>query len=301
MWCSESALVFRFRDGEKLASIMQDTRSYLGHMKNLKRDKAYLLGWLRYQACLNLTEQGNKDIFDLNAGPIKAALLSDDKLAHRYNALYQGFLFAHMGEHQRHSELTLHIGWDAFLKAYPGGGPVPMDVFVKGISCFAAARETGNLKYRKAAHACRSIIKRWIARGHPNALHYESALDAEFEALRGRVRVARKHYEIALSIATRSGALHDVGLISERKFYNCLIKIGKHHFRHVIKHLIAYAAQTTENFLVGFGEYCLNVLNDSNEATNLVKESVASYREWGALAKVTALEEKYLSLFTMAS
>ena len=217
MWSIETVFACRLREGDALESIENAFRPYLGRMKELKRLQTFHFSSLRRQACLNLMGRGNDDVVDLAVPTINAEMLSKDGTLRGSFRAFQGFLLTHMGKHQQHAKFTIENGWDSSAKDFPGTILNPMDIFTKGLSCLAAARETKNRTFEKAGRACRSRIKLWAKRGHPNSLHYEFALDAEFEALKGRNQSARKNYEIAIGLALGSGVLQDVGLLSERK------------------------------------------------------------------------------------
>ena len=72
------------------------------------------------------------------------------------------------------------------------------DTYLKGVSCFAAARETRKSHYAKLGEICRSKIKKWIRKGNPNVKHYEALLDAEAFAWQRKHSAAMKSFELAI-------------------------------------------------------------------------------------------------------
>jgi hypothetical protein len=129
------------------------------------------------------------------------------------------------------------------------------DTYLKGVSCFAAARETGKSHYAKLGEICRSKIKKWIHKGNPNVKHYEALLDAEALVWQGKYSTAMKSFELAVLLAGRGGYQHDAALASER-----------------------------------YGEFHLSIMKDNEEGIYRLKEAARYWRCWGAHAKVEALE-----------
>ena len=93
-------------------------------------------------------------------------------------------------------------------------------------------------------------------KGNPNYAHLEKLLDAEYAALRGRKLIAKKCYQDAVTLAARSGIVHEQAVINER-----------------------------------FGDGC----GDSSEAQYRFKCAIDLYKEWGALVKVDLVEQKLSS------
>ena len=64
--------------------------------------------------------------------------------------------------------------------------------------------------------AWRAKLKKWRNDGCPNVLHHCSFIDAEFEATKGNISAAIKHFETAVLMSARGGLLLDAALVSER-------------------------------------------------------------------------------------
>jgi hypothetical protein len=133
-----------------------------------------------------------------------------------------------------------------------------MDTYLKGISCYAAAQETGQRKYAKLAKICRSKVKKWLQMGNPNVKHYDMFLDAEALVLQGKAAAAVKQYEMTILHAARSGYQQDAALASER-----------------------------------LGEFQLSVFKDNDEGVYRLREAEKYWRSWGAIAKVQHMEQKH--------
>jgi len=91
-----------------------------------------------------------------------------------------------------------------------------INTFANGLSCFAAARETGEEQYDSLGDVCRQRIKKWANMGNPNVKHYDVLLDAEYYALRNDTSMALDRYQAAIVAATEGGFIQDAALASER-------------------------------------------------------------------------------------
>jgi hypothetical protein len=89
------------------------------------------------------------------------------------------------------------------------------DIFCRGVSLFARARNTKRRKFIRPAKKLLSRVKSWVNKSNPNAMHYKAFLDAEISALKGKLQVAEKHYQSGITIAGRGGFKHDAALASE--------------------------------------------------------------------------------------
>lgn len=84
--------------------------------------------------------------------------------------------------------------------------------------------------------------------------HYDTFLQAEHAALRGKKIQAKGKYEEAIKLAARTGHLHHAALFNER-----------------------------------FADHLKRDLNDEEEASYRLKEAIRWYGEWGAKRKVELL------------
>jgi len=89
--------------------------------------------------------------------------------------------------------------------------------------------------------------------------HYYALLNAECLVLKGKRLAAMKEYESA--ILSRSGYQHDAAVDNER-----------------------------------LGEFHLRVMDDPDEAAYYIRRSLMYWKDWGDIAKVGAMEEKYAYL-----
>ena len=102
-----------------------------------------------------------------------------------------------------------------------------LELLSKGLSCYAMARTTRKGKYKREAMAIHRHIKKWVAKGNPNVIHYNMLFDAEKEALCGRKKAAVEMYEKVIIMSARGGLLLEAGLASER--LACLLLDHKEH------------------------------------------------------------------------
>ena len=221
-----------------------------------------------WQVFLNLSGRSDNPIV-LSGDAINATevekLNRDDKFFKSGYNIYQGMLHTYFDEHEKQATLALEVGPDAAQKAFPGSPIVYVDVFMKGLSLYAAANRTSNRKlrkqYKKLGNHYRSKLKLWIENGNPNVQHFESLLDAENDALKGKVMAAKKNYQVAVLLSARSGVTHVAALACER-----------------------------------FGEFYL-MLGDTEDASYRLQQAITYYREFGANSKVSQLQTKYSNLW----
>lgn len=64
---------------------------------------------------------------------------------------YQGILFTYFGEHMRQANLMVQYGADYYGKIVVALLNQVFDAQLKGVSCFAAARQTNKTKYARIA------------------------------------------------------------------------------------------------------------------------------------------------------
>jgi len=143
---------------------------------------------------------------------------------------------------------------------------VTIDAFLKGVSFFAAARETGKKKYAKLGLACLSKIKTWMEKGNPNISHYRAFLEAELMAYKGKLEAAVYQYKQAIRLATRTGFQQDAALASER-----------------------------------LGVLHLYKMKDREGAEFYLRQAIKCWGSWGSRAKVQHLRQMYPSILSEGS
>jgi hypothetical protein len=264
MWSIYTWLSYRYTLGSSLESLDADSYMYFKQMNALKRDQAVYLTKALRQVVLNLSGRDNTE----NPTHLSGASLSEEDFERlRENSfcgpiffIYQGLLFTYFGEYVRYADLVIKLDHDHFQKAHVASPNNAWDTYLKGLCCFAAAQETGKKKYAKMGQIFRMKIKAWLDVGNPNVKHYSSLLDAEAKSFKGNKFSAINNYEVAILFASRGGYLHDAALASER-LGSLFLKLG-----------------------------------DREQATFQIGQSIKYWREWGAMAKVGHLEEKYVDL-----
>ncbi|KAL7556639.1 hypothetical protein ACA910_014170 [Epithemia clementina (nom. ined.)] len=285
MWAIHNWLVNKYIMGVSLDLLLPDLIVYMKQMKDLKRFQALYIDKCTHQMYLNLMGQNNLDDPTRIIGD---ALTEEDiEYCKKGTAVHQamlhlihGFLLATYGRHVEHADLTLKLGPNYIIKSMVAVQSNPRDVLLKGVSCFAAARQTGKKKYAKVAHQMKAKMDKWFDMGNPNIKHYKSFLDAEALALankgkngkkRSSTQVVIQQYEVAISQATRGGYKHDAALACER-----------------------------------LGEYQLSLVSsttaaadeDRHQAQKRFAQASKYWRSWGAMGKVHDLEQKYANLVT---
>ena len=242
---------------------------YGKQMKDLKRDQAFYFCKCMRQMYLNLMGRNNED----DPTSLVGDSMTKEDLEHCENSTpvlrgavhtYYSFLLTAYGDHVRHADLAIELGHDYLIKTIVGASSNMRDVFLKGVSCFAAAQQTGKKKYLKIAQLLRAKIQRWQDMGNPTVKHYKSLLDAEAMAIKGK-KVSRdviELYEIAIAQSSRGGYRHDAALASER-----------------------------------LGEYFLIFQSThQREAEKQFQRAQKYWKSWGAMGKVYHLQDKYSDL-----
>lgn len=260
-------LAIKYIVGTPLDSLEADGALYLKQMIDLKREQVVKITKCLNQMVLNLMgENDSEDPLQFFGLGLTEEELETSKTDTFWNAsvlFHHGILLAYFGEHVRHADSFRIAGHGYLAKAHLASPNNMIDTYLKGISCYAAARETGKKRrYGKLGNICRSKIKAWLQMGNPNVKHYDTFLDAEAFALKGKKLAAIKQYEATILQAARSGYQHDAALASER-----------------------------------LGEYQLSVMNDKEEGAYRLREAEKYWRSWGAFAKVHHLERAHPHIF----
>ena len=259
-------LLFKFMLGTPLESLEPDVQLYLRQMEDLKKAQPAKITSTFLQLVWNLMRQDN---FDDPTRFYGSALTKEQYDVARTKPLwngcvcfFHGALLTFFGQHIRKADFLVQNGHDYLAKSYAAFACIMLDTYLNGVSCFAAARETGKRHYAKLGEICRSKIKKWIRKGNPNVKHYEALLDAEAMAWQGKHSAAVKHFEVAILLSGRGGYQHDLAFASER-----------------------------------FGEFQLSVLKDHDEGVYRLREAARYWRSWGAYAKVELLEQRNAVVF----
>jgi hypothetical protein len=258
-------LIYKYLIGSSLEGLEADSFVYLKQMKALKRDQSVYLTKALRQVVLNLLGRENADDPTRFSGDSlseeELELYRDNPVIGSSFLVYHGILLTYFGEHVHYADMVIQLGHDHLQKAQVASPNNLWDTFLKGVSCFAAAQETGLKKYAKLGQIFRSKIQSWLDMGNPNVKHYGLLLDAEWTAFQGDKYDAIKQYEAAIVRAGRGGYQQDAALATER-----------------------------------LGEFYLRIMGDRGDAAYQIEQSIKYWREWGAIAKVRHLEEKYADL-----
>jgi hypothetical protein len=259
-------LCLKHQIGTPLENMEVDSLSYGKQMQALKREQAAGVTKSLRQVYLNLMGRNNAD----NPTNLFGDSLSEDELdrcrdqpaiIHSAKS-FHSILYTYFGEHVKSADLVIALGHDHLQKACVGAPFNMWDTLCRGVSCFAAARETGKRKYARMGQVFRSKVKKWLNQGNPNVKHYESLLDAEYMTLKGKNFAAIQAYQASIVAAARGGFQQDAALATER-----------------------------------LGEFYWTVMGDPEAAVYQLGQSMKYWGEWGAVAKVRHLEEKYGELF----
>ncbi len=106
------------------------------------------------------------------------------------------------------------------------------------------------------------ILRRWAMHAPMNCLHRVYLVEAECQWLRGQIRRATGSYDRAIALAHQHGYIQDAALAKERA---------------ALFH---------------------NAQGQANIASSYLQDAYLTYRQWGALAKVVDLEQRYPQVLT---
>ena len=282
-WAVAVWLQVKLLMGSSLDTVERAASMYSKQMKDLKRDQAFYSLRLMSQTIHNLMGRNMPNDGNVSYDPtsIIGDVISEDDLEYCRTTSpflqtsvhsFESILLALFGAHKRHADLTIKLGHDYVAKVQVASPTIVRDKLLKGVSCYAAARETGKKKYGKMGHLVRSKMQKWLDMGNPNIEHLVSLLDAEAMALKNKkissAKVVIKQFEVAIAQAVRGGYKHDAALACER-----------------------------------LGEYYLTELpkESQDKAQGQFEQAIKYWRSWGAMGKVHHLEMKCSNLVATPS
>eukprot|EP00977_Amphora_coffeiformis_P012111 scaffold2989_cov184-Amphora_coffeaeformis.AAC.7 len=266
-WAILHYIIFRFLSGTGLDLLVADTRVYHAQCEELQHIYIGIQVAAYSQVFINLMGDTDDNLAlsgdILSESELKSWRERDRAFAGVHNTL-QCYLYTMYGEHLLCAQLALRHGVSAIIKQLPASPIGYIEIYSKGVSCFAAARETGRRRYLKLGRQAHKVIKRWIEQGCPNVSYYDALLEAEYAACQGRKFLARQKYDIAIVISARGGLLLDAGFAAER-----------------------------------LGEYLLEIGEPNDDALFQLKRAAQYYEEIGAHGKASQLLRKHSGLVSL--
>ncbi|CAB9529104.1 Transcriptional regulator [Seminavis robusta] len=260
---NESALY----SGTNLALVEKDVESYTKNEMDYKMFKHADCLKSVWQLVLNLRgRSSNTTILTGTAHDEEAALnmLETSNDLHHLSHLQKDRLFAaaFFGDFELAANLGLST-IDMICKVLIGQYSTLVSRFILGVACYEMARQRPKRKkeYIGAAKKQRKQIRKWFSMGCPGAHHYVLFLDAENAASKGKLEDAIEFYQRTITLAGRTGYLHDRSLACER--------------------LAALYLR----------------MDDVVSAKHRLIEARDLSEEWGAMKRVELLDEKLKSLF----
>ena len=251
--------------GCRLQPLLDDCKIYLGQMKQLGRDRIYAFSAVGWQIIFNLV--GSSDDHLVLTGD---AMNQEDFLLQcaqpgwesNLPTFYwaQAFLYAVFGRHELGAAHALAKSKSIFanMPANPALMSLP---YYMAIPLLEMARKSKQKKYMKLAKQMISKINNHAKKPNPNVQHYKVAVEGELLAIKNDTYEASSKFEKAISLATRSGLIHDSAMMNER-----------------------------------YGEFLLR-MDDPGRAVNYLVTAYTLYVEWGATKKADMLREKYHNKF----
>ncbi|CAB9500796.1 Transcriptional regulator [Seminavis robusta] len=250
--------------GLQLRGLSHDIRIYLSQFERISTNLGYSRRLrLYWQTAMNLMGESENTTILCGSAISEDCLLEEastvsgkfSSLLKSFLCVLQSFLCVHFGDHEKGAVLALKRGNNVY-EELPGMPIAMVDPFLRAVSLYAMARKTKKFKYRRHAYRATKTVKVWLQKGNPNAYHQLEFLNAERAAL-SKSQDTYELYSKAARLAVRGGWIHDAALASERH-----------------------------------AEYMLEQ-NDKDGAAVKLAEAIERYGTWGAMKKVTQLQEMY--------
>eukprot|EP00980_Cylindrotheca_fusiformis_P025743 scaffold14558_cov137-Cylindrotheca_fusiformis.AAC.8 len=243
--------------GKRLGPILEQCPKILSQMEELSQTEQATGLKMFWQMVLNLvTTPVSKDAHKLEGD------IFSTKGFKGTGAVYWGAIHGWQGELlvfydlEAAAKRAIKDG-DKFTKLSPGTFNNMHETFHRAVALFAMARRTRKREYRTHANKLANRIKGWMRSGNPNVRHYHMALMAEKAALGKKYDLAEENYKNAISLAARTGHMHDAALINER-----------------------------------YAEFLGHELSDEQESMYRLGEAIRFYEAWGAFGKAEVLQNQ---------
>jgi len=255
--------------GRPLELLEGECSTYSKQMKEFQRGKILAFTQVLWQTIHNLMGKSPNTTL-LQGGVINnidefCTNHKDDLVVLSYVKVCQSYLCAVFREDVLGADIAIEKG-NSFKTINPANPTLLWDMFARGLCMFAMARTSKKERKKNYQKHAKKILKKFehfvVKKGNPNCLHYKALFDAEHAALqKDRTDEASKSYHLALTLSARGGYVQDSAIINER-----------------------------------YGEFLLHCLDNNEEASFYLQESVKLYSEWGALRKSNILRKKYRHL-----
>eukprot|EP00980_Cylindrotheca_fusiformis_P025741 scaffold14558_cov137-Cylindrotheca_fusiformis.AAC.6 len=246
-----------YKMGKRLGPILEQCPKILSQMEEVSQLEQAVALKMFWQMVLNLvTTPVSKDVHKLEGDIFSARGFKGT------GAVYLGTMYGWQGELlvfydlEAAAKRAIKDG-DKFAKLSPGTLNNMHETFHRAVALFAMARRTRKRKYRTHANKLANRIRCWMRSGNPNVRHYHMALMAEQAALGKKYDLAEENYKNAISLAARTGHMHDAALINER-----------------------------------YAEFLHEELSDEQESMYRLGEAIRFYEAWGAFGKAEVLQKQ---------
>lgn len=258
-------VIYKYMSGGGLDTMTEELLRYARQMLALDRLVTYKLSRTLLQVFLNLSGRNNSDDATSMLGDAlpEEGHVEAETTPMLWAALitFGGILKTFFGKHISAADDYIKHGPNCVTKIFVASHSAVLDVYLKGMSCYAAARDTKQKKYGRMAKKLHAKIKNWAKKGNPNVTRYDLMLNAEKLALEKKPDDAIALYEDAIRGAARSGCQQDAAFACER-----------------------------------LGELYLYVLKNQEEAKYRLSQARGYWLSWGAVAKVAHMDRKYPQL-----
>ena len=273
LWSMYFHLGIIFMAGTSLQACEELCRKTVGEMVALQREEHEVYTRVVLQALLNLLKgaHGGEGNTRLSGSVMQEEQFYDKKGSWGSNLMpnmfynMKVFLCTIYGDFEQGAKFAIERG-NKFADDAPGNSWSLNDPFIRGLCLYSAAATSKNKRsYRRHADHCRSTVRMLVGRGNTIAVHHLKLLNAEHEALVGKLVKAKVLYQEACSSAIAEGFTQDAALANER-FAELLLSSGNP--------------------------------EDREEGKTILMEAARLYQKWGAKAKTDALRDKYSRIFS---
>jgi len=217
MFCITYHCDVALHTGRPLSLISADFEAFTQQMKDFELEYNYQITTVPWQLALNLMGRSADPLVLTGRAMDQDAMLAAGAQVPFLRSLTcaaRMLLAYYFGE--------FHLAWEMveatrdLPKTNLGQYVVWRCSLFEGLTAFALAHESEEKVWVRRALIVMKRVKKWIAKGNVNCVHFMHLLQAEKAALQGQEQAARAAYDLAISLAARNGFSNDQALAYER-------------------------------------------------------------------------------------
>ncbi len=254
-------LMFSYLVGRELTALQKETVTYTEAIRQIKQENVTLYGQLIQQVVLNLTGDGENPCELIGEAYNETTMLpdfKDDLLGISFFYLHKIILCYLFQNPSEALENEAKSDLESIMKGVPYIVPFYFYTSLARLAVFPSATEAEKKTFLDKVTACQEQMQNWAHHAPMNFQHKYDLVEAEKARLLGPNWEAAELYEQAIIGARNNGYIQDEALAYELA-------------------ALFYQERGMETI-----------------AQTYIREAHYAYQKWGAMAKVTDLEEKYL-------